>query len=112
MSEILNISISMRMDAIRTLLRNHPVLVDMITTKDGSGLNPAAYPDELDLIEPGNTLIRIAWDLWNGGGESEMDIVLNQLPAKDFEAFIDSLKDFSKMRAKLFYAHSTGAEND
>lgn len=102
----------MRLSAIKILLRNHPVLFDMLTTADGSMFNTEATPEKLELIDPGDLLVRVAWDLWNGGGESEMDKILHFLGQEDFDAFIDSLKEFAKMRAKVHHAYASGSEND
>lgn len=111
MSNLNNINNSMRLSAIKTLLRNHPGLIDMLTTADGE-FNSKATPEELDLIDPGDILVRLAWDLWNGGGESELEKALHILTPADFEAFIDALKEFALMRARIHHAHASGAEND
>ena len=54
----------------------------------------------------------MAWDLWNGGGESEMDKILHFLGPDDFNAFIDALKEFANMQAKVHHAYASGSEND
>ena len=102
----------MRLSAIKILLRNHPILIDMMTTNDGETFNTDATPEALELVDPGDLLVCMAWDLWNGGGESEMDKILHVLGPEDFDAFIDALKEFAKMRARVYHAYASGAEND
>ena len=102
----------MRLSAIKILLRNHPVLVDMLTTDGGETFNTEATPEALELVDPGDLLVSMAWDLWNGGGESEMDKILHMLGPEDFDAFIDALKEFSKMRSRVRHAYASGSEND
>jgi hypothetical protein len=111
MSIIDNINTKLRLAAINTLLKNHPALLDMLITADGS-FNAKATPEALDLIDPGDILVRLAWDLWNGGGESELAKALDILGQNDFEAFVAALGDYATMRAKIKYAHLSGSEND
>ncbi len=101
----------MRLDAIKAVLRNHPVIMDMLITSDGN-FNTEATPEFLDLDDSGDILVRLAWDIWNGGGESELDKILNQLSQEDFAAFIDGMKGFYDLRQKIHYAYISGSEND
>jgi hypothetical protein len=102
----------MRLNAIKKLLKHHPGLVEMLTKNNGEVFDTTKTPEELDLIDPGDLLARLSWDLWNGGGEAELDKALHILSHEDFDAFIDALKEFSAMRAKVHNAHTSGAEND
>ncbi|MGK7344391.1 MAG: hypothetical protein ACNS63_01110 [Candidatus Nitrospinota bacterium M3_3B_026] len=112
MSELDKINTEMRLSAIRAVLRNHPEVLKEIIAPDGQGINLKATPDELDMIEPMDILVRVAWDIWNGTGETEFDKVLDQLPPEDFEAFIDAMKGFAELRRRIWSSYATGAEND
>lgn len=112
MSDLDRINVEMRLSAIRTVLRNHPEVLKEIIAPDGKGMRLDATPDELDMIEPMDILVRMAWDIWNGTGETEFDKVLDQLPPEDFAAFIDAMGQFAELRRKIWYSYATGAEND
>jgi len=112
MSELSTTNVTMRIEAIKTALRNHPFLVRELLTPDGKGMNLDATPEALDLDEPADILVRIVWDIWNGTGETEFDKVLDQLPKDDFDAFVDAMKAFSDLRQKIWHSYATGAEND
>lgn len=111
MSELGKINQDMRLLAIKTVFRNHPVLLEKISTPQGD-FNLSSTPEALNLDEPADILIRIAWDIWNGSGESELDKILNQLSSDDFEAFIDAMKDYHALRQKIHFSYVSGAEND
>ena len=111
MSELGAVNVSMRVDAIRALLRHHPELLGKMLGGRGA-LDPSATPESLDLHEPEETLARIAWDIWNGAGGTEFGMALEILPAEDFEAFIESMRVFSLLRGKIRHFYASGAEND
>lgn len=112
MSDLASINVSMRIDAIKTLLRNHPQLLEKILTPDGKRFNVEATPSALALDDPWDLLVCIAWDIWNGSGGAELDRVLNELPQADFDAFIGAMKDFADLRAKIKFAYVSGMEDD
>ncbi|MBI4827719.1 MAG: hypothetical protein HY804_02725 [Nitrospinae bacterium] len=111
MSELGAVNVTMRVDAIRALLRHHPALLNRML--NGSGLfDPAATPEALDLHEPEETLARIAWDIWNGAGGTEFGMALEILPPEDFEAFIEAMRAVALLRGKIRHFYASGAEND
>lgn len=112
MSELSDTNIAMRLAAIKTVLRNHPLLLQELLTPDGEGMNLEATPEALDFDEPADIIVRLAWDIWNGTGETEFDKVLDQLPQPDFEAFIDAMRDFSQLRRKIWSLYASGSEDD
>lgn len=112
MSDLSNINISMRLAAIKTLLRNHPRLMEKLITPDGKRFNVEATPEALSLDDPWDLLACMAWDIWNGAGGAEFDRILNELPQNDFDAFIDAMKDFSDLRKKIRFAYVSGMEDD
>ncbi len=111
MSDLTRINHEMRTSAIEMVLRNHPFLLGKLITEDGQ-FNTGATPEKLDLDEPADILVRIAWDIWNGGGETEFEKILTQLPQDDFIAFIDSMTEFLRLRKKIHFSYITGSEND
>lgn len=110
MSELSQVNTDMRMDAIRILLRNHPDLAARIIRNDGIDLS--AKPDDMELDDPWDTMLRLVWDIWNGAGETEMDKVLNLLPHDDFEAFVDAMKAYGALRNKIKFLYASGSQND
>lgn len=111
MSDLAAINSEMRVTAIKTILRNHPFIIEkMIKANDTFDTN--ATPEALDLDDPADILVRLAWDIWNGGGETELDKVFNQLSEEDFVAFIDGMKDFLALRKKIHFAYVSGMEDD
>ena len=112
MSDLADINISMRLAAIKTLLRNHPPLLEKVLTPDGKRFNVESTADALALDDPWDLLICIAWDIWNGAGGAELDRVLNELSQADFDAFIAAMKDFSDLRDKIRFAYVSGMEDD
>lgn len=112
MSELADINISMRLAAIKTLLHNHPRLLEKLITPDGKRFNVEATPTALALDDPWDLLVCIAWDIWNGAGGAELDRVLNELSQADFDAFIAAMKDFSDLRKKIRFAYVSGMEDD
>jgi hypothetical protein len=112
MSELSDINISMRLAAIKTLLRNHPPLLKKVLTPDGKRFNVEATPVALALDDPWDLLVCIAWDIWNGAGGAELDRVLNELPQADFDAFIAAMKEFADLREKIRFAYVSGMEDD
>ncbi|MBI5815724.1 MAG: hypothetical protein HZB29_08965 [Nitrospinae bacterium] len=111
MSELSKINSTMRGAAIRTLLRNHPrILCEVLD--ESCDINQEMTPDNVDYDDTGEILLRVAWDIWNGSGEAEFHRVLNELPAEDFEAFVDAMKDFAALRAKIRFAYASGSQND
>jgi hypothetical protein len=112
MSELADINISMRLAAIKTLLRNHPQLLEKVLTPDGKRFNVEATPAALALDDPWDLLVCIAWDIWNGAGGAELDRVLNELSQADFDAFIAAMKGFSDLRDKIRFAYVSGMEDD
>ncbi|VAX22607.1 hypothetical protein MNBD_NITROSPINAE01-327 [hydrothermal vent metagenome] len=111
MSDLSKINSDMRLTAIKTVLRNHPFLIEKLTKENGA-FDTTATPETLDLDDPGDILVRLAWDIWNGGGETELDKVFNQLSEEDFVAFIDGMKDFLALRKKIHFAYVSGMEDD
>ncbi|MBI4665349.1 MAG: hypothetical protein HY751_02935 [Nitrospinae bacterium] len=112
MSELSTTNVLMRINAIKTLLRNRPTLLSILFPGDGKRFDTTANPDTLDLEDTADILARLAWDIWNGAGSVEFDRVLHELPEEDFEAFIDSMKDFAALRKKIRHAYATGTQND
>jgi hypothetical protein len=112
MSDLASINTSMRLAAIKTLLRNHPRLLEKVVTPDGKRFNVEATPEALALDDPWDLLVCMAWDIWNGAGGAEFDRILNELPQADFEAFIAAMKDFSDLRDKIRFAYVSGMEDD
>ncbi|MFW2331592.1 MAG: hypothetical protein ACN4E2_04780 [Nitrospinota bacterium] len=103
MSFLSSINTKMRIDTIKILLRNHKGLESKLIID--SSFNTSATIETLDLIEPQLTLAAVAWDFWNGGGEAEMDKILNLLPQDDFDAFIDALLEYRIARNKIRTIH-------
>jgi len=113
MSIIGDINAELRIEAIRTLLQHHPRLQDELLLAEGKGfINTKATPEELCLVDPGDILVRLAWDIWNGGGESELEKVFTQLSPDDFEAFVEAMVVYGKLRNKIRGMHASGLEND
>ncbi len=112
MSDLASINTSMRLAAIKTLLRNHPRLLEKLVTPDGKRFNVESTPEALALDDPWDVLIRVAWDIWNGAGGAEFDRVLNELAQDDFDAFADAMRDFSDLRKKIRFAYVSGMEDD
>ncbi len=112
MSELSDVNRIMRIDVIKILLKHHPVLIDMLLTQDHENFNVEATPEKLDLNDRGDMLVRLAWDFWNGAGDSEFDSLLNQLAQDDFEAFAEAVALYSKLRRKVMAIYASGAEND
>jgi hypothetical protein len=101
-----------RSEAIKTLLRNYPPMLADVLHDNGEGIKLDATVENLDLDEPFETLLRVAWDIWNGTGETEFDQVLEALTMEDFMAFLDSMKKYAELRQKIHSAYASGAEND
>ncbi len=112
MSELDIINTKYRTEAIKTLLRNHSPLLSDVLDASGDGMNKNATVDAMDLDEPFETLLRVAWDIWNGTGETEFCKVLESLCTEDFMAFIDSMEKCTELRRKIHGAHISGSEND
>lgn len=112
MSELSKINVELRVGAIRDVLAHHPALLKRLLNDNGDGINLNATPDELDCDEPEDILVRVAWDIWNGSGETEFDKVLHQLTADDYEAFLNSMIKFGKLRQRIYSAYASGSEND
>jgi len=112
MSELSDINVKLRIEAISLALRNHPDLLEEILNHNRDGINLESTPDNLDCSEPFNTLVRVAWDIWNGTGETEFDMVLELLPAADFCAFVEAMKKFSQLRDRIYHSYASGSEND
>jgi hypothetical protein len=106
-----NLNATLRFSAIKTLLRNHPSLLREITHPDGS-FNAATDPDAMELPDPGDTLVRLSCDLWNGGGETDFDRVLNVLGEEDFDAFIAAMEVYGQLRGRIKSMHATNRQND
>lgn len=102
----------MRVEAIRLALSNHPSLLKRLLNADGDGINLQSTPELLDCDDPEDILVRLAWDIWNGAGETEFDKVLNQLCTEDFLAFLAAMKKFSELRSRIHSAYASGSEND
>jgi len=112
MSDLSKINVTMRVSAIKAALRNHPAMLEKLLTPAGDSMNVEATPEALDFDEPADILVRLAWDIWNGSGETEFDKILDQLPQKDFDAFIDAMKEFSELRRKIWFCYASGSEDD
>jgi hypothetical protein len=112
MSDLSQFNSSMRLDAIKTLFRNHPRLLEKFLTPDGKRFNVEATPEALELDDPWDIMARAAWDIWNGAGGAEFDRILNELPEEDFAAFIDAMRDFLELRKKIRFAYISGSEDD
>ena len=110
MSELEKINAEMRSSAIKILLRNHPRIISDIL--GGGSFNLNATPENMDYDDNGEILLRVAWDIWNGAGCAEFDRILNELPAEDFDAFIDAMKEFASLRARIRFAYASGSQND
>ena len=110
MSELQSVNIQMRVDAIRQLMRNHPSLLAKVI-RNGT-MNLEADPDKMDLFEPEEILVRLAWDIWNGAGETEFHQVLHEISMEDFDAFMDAMTTFRALRLKIHHLYASGSEND
>jgi len=112
MSELSNINAQYRVAAIKTLMRNRPSLLEKMLDETGQGFNLDATPESVDCDDPEEILIRLAWDIWNGTGETEFDKVLEMLPVEDFTAFVAAMGKFEELRERIFHAYASGSEND
>ncbi len=112
MSDLSIFNVELRLCAIKELLKNHPDLLGKLLSSDGGSINLGATPDNLDCYDPDDVLVRLAWDIWNGTGETEFDKVLSVLQAEDFGSFIDAMKIFLQLQEKIHHAYATGSEND
>lgn len=112
MSELSKINVEFRVEAIRTALAHHPSLLKRLLNGSGDCIDLNATPDALDCDEPEDILVRVAWDIWNGSGETEFDKVLHQLMADDYEAVLNAMKKFGKLRERIYSAYASGSEND
>jgi len=110
MSELQSANIQLRVEAIKKLLVNHPSLLKQVIKDETMNLD--AVPEEMDLFEPEEILLRVAWDIWNGAGETEFHQVLNELSMEDFDAFMDAMEGFRTLRLKIHHLYASGAEND
>ncbi|MDH4182612.1 MAG: hypothetical protein OEV92_00185 [Nitrospinota bacterium] len=112
MSELQSINIQLRVAAIKTLLRNHPTVLARLLAKDGTTMNLASTPESMDLYDPEEILVRVAWDIWNGAGETEFHKILHDISMPDFDAFMDAMVAFRALRQKIEHLYASGAEND
>ncbi|MDH5637680.1 MAG: hypothetical protein OEZ04_04255 [Nitrospinota bacterium] len=112
MSELQSVNIQLRVEAIKELLRNHPSILAKLLDGDGTGINLNSTPDNMDLFDPEEILVRVAWDIWNGAGETEFHSVLHDLSMEDFDAFMDAMVIFKKLRMKIHHLYVSGAEDD
>lgn len=112
MSELSKINVVLRVEAIKAALEHHPSLLKRLLNDNQDSINLNATPEELDCDEPEDTLVRVAWDIWNGSGETELDKVLHQLTGDDYEAFLNSMKKFGRLRERIYSAYASGSEND
>ena len=112
MSELQTVNIQMRVDAIKTLLRNHPSILAQLLNEDQSSVNLDSTPDNMDLYDPEEILVRVAWDIWNGTGDTEFHSVLHDLTMEDFEAFMEAMSIFKALRVKIHHLYASGSEDD
>ncbi len=111
MSMLSGVNASLRLDAIRAVLKNHPSLYQEVLLPDGS-FDPATDPDKMDLPDPGDTLLRISCDFWNGGGDTDFDRVLNVLGEDDFANVVEAMAIYGKLRERIRQIHATNSQND
>ncbi|HEB73354.1 MAG TPA: hypothetical protein ENI77_12150 [Nitrospirae bacterium] len=112
MSELSKMNVEYRVDAIRAALKHHPSLLKRLLNDNQDGINLNATVEALDCDEPEDILVRVAWDIWNGSGETEFDKILHQLMPDDYEAVLNSMKKFGKLRERIYSAYASGSEND
>lgn len=112
MSELSTFNVAMRVEAIKIVLANHPDLLKQVLNEKGDGIDLNSTPDEMDCYEPDDVLVRIAWDIWNGSGETEFDKVLELLPMEDFHAFIEAMEKFAELRKRIHHSYASGMEDD
>lgn len=111
MSMLSGLNAQLRLDAIRAALKNHPSLFAELLLPDGS-FNPATDPDKMDLPDPGDTLVRVACDFWNGGGETDFDRLLNVLGQEDFDNVVAAMGLYGKLRNRIQAIHASHSQND
>lgn len=112
MSDLSSVNAALRVEAIKKLLRNHPSVLKRLLEPSGETLNVSATAESMDLFEPEEILTRIAWDIWNGAGETEFHKVLHDLSMEDFDAFMDAMETFRKLRRKIHGLYASGSEDD
>jgi len=112
MSELASINVTLRVEAIKKLLRNHPGVLKKLLDPSGQTLNVSSTPESMDLFEPEEILVRVAWDIWNGAGETEFHKVLHVLEMEDFNAFMDAMEGFRALRRRIHQMYASGSEND
>ncbi len=112
MSDLSKINEDLRLEAIRAALVHHPSLLKLLLNKSGDSMDLKSTPEHLDCDEPEDILARIAWDIWNGTGETEFDKVLHHLSMDDFHAFLEAMKIFGRLRDKIYSAYASGSEDD
>ncbi|MDH5679349.1 MAG: hypothetical protein OEZ55_05830 [Nitrospinota bacterium] len=112
MSELQSANIQLRVEAIKALLRNHPSILAQLLVEDESGINLNSTPDSMDLYNQEDILVRVAWDIWNGAGETEFHAVLHDLSMEDFDAFLEAMAKFKILRLKIHHLYASGAEDD
>ena len=111
MSMLSGVNAHLRLEAIRAALKNHPSLFEELLLPDGS-FNPATDPDVLELPDPGDTLVRVACDFWNGGGETDFDRLLNVLEEEDYANVVEAMGLYGKLRNKIRQIHMSNSQND
>jgi len=112
MSELSKINVKFRVEAIKAALEHHPSLLKRLLNGDFDSINLNATVEALDCDEPEDILARVAWDIWNGSGETEFDKILHQLAPEDYEAVLNSMKKFGELRGRIYSAYASGSEND
>lgn len=111
MSALTDMNSSMRIAAIKKALAHHPDLIKILITDDGS-INPSATPEKLQLTDPADTLARVARDIWNGSGGAEFGEMINILNSDDYNALIDALIEYGKLRDRISAVHAARQQND
>ncbi|MDH5509380.1 MAG: hypothetical protein OEZ32_03395 [Nitrospinota bacterium] len=112
MSELQSVNAQLRVEAIKALLRNHPSILAQMLDGEGTTVNLNSTPESMDLFDPEEILVRVAWDIWNGAGETEFHSVLHTLSIEDFDAFMDAMVIFKKLRMKIHHLYASGSEDD